>query len=66
MSEENAREALREGKYDDALTILEPLLAGPQSDGKLHALAGLARFKRQEYKLAEEQYDKAVRAGGSV
>jgi hypothetical protein len=66
MSEEKAREALREGKYEDALTILEPLLAGPQSDGKLHALAGLARFKRQEYKLAEEQYDKAVQAGGSV
>jgi tetratricopeptide (TPR) repeat protein len=66
LSEEKAREALRQGKYEDALTILEPLLAGPQSDGKLHALAGLARFKRQEYKLAEEQYDKAVQAGGSV
>jgi tetratricopeptide (TPR) repeat protein len=65
VSEEKAREALREGKYEDALTILEPLLAGRQSDGTLHALAGLARFKRQEYKLAEEQYDKAVQAGGS-
>lgn len=66
MSYTEALEALEKGKYADALTILEPLLAGPQSDGKLFALAGLARFKRQEYKLAEEQYDKAVQAGGSV
>jgi tetratricopeptide (TPR) repeat protein len=66
MSYEEALEALKEGKYEDALTILEPLLAGPRSDGKLHALAGLAHFKRQEYGRAEEQYAKAVQAGGSV
>jgi hypothetical protein len=65
MSEEKAREALTQRKYTKALTFLKPLLAGRQSDGTLHALAGLARFKRQEYQLAEEQYDKAVQAGGS-
>jgi tetratricopeptide (TPR) repeat protein len=66
VSYEKALDALKKGKYEDALTILEPLLARPQSDGKLYALAGLAHFKREEYKLAEEQYDKAVQAGGSV
>jgi tetratricopeptide (TPR) repeat protein len=65
VSYREALEALKKGKYEDALAILEPLLAGPQPDGKLHALAGLARFKSQEYKLAEEQYGKAVQAGGS-
>jgi tetratricopeptide (TPR) repeat protein len=66
VSYRKALDALKKGEYEDALTILEPLLAGSQSDGKLHALAGLARFKRQEYKLAEEQYGKAIKAGGSV
>jgi hypothetical protein len=65
MSEERAREALTERKYKSALTILKPLLAGPQSDGTLHALAGLAHFKLEQYGAAEEEYDKARQAGGS-
>ena len=65
MSEERAREALTQRKYKKALTLLKPLLAGPQSDGTLHALAGLAHFKLEQYGAAAEEYDKAGQAGGS-
>jgi len=65
MSEERAREALTQREYKKALTLLKPLLAGPQSDGTLHALAGLAHFKLEQYGAAEEEYDKAGQAGGS-
>jgi hypothetical protein len=65
MSEERARKALIERDYESALTILQPLLAGPQSDGTVHALAGLAYFKLEQYGAAAEEYEKAVQAGGS-
>jgi hypothetical protein len=65
MSEERARKALIERDYESALTILQPLFAAPQSDGTLHALAGLAYFKLEQYGAAAEEYEKAVQAGGS-
>ena len=59
MSYEKALEALKKGKYEDALTWFKGLPAA-QRDGKTHALAGLAHFKREEYDEAAEHYDKAV------
>jgi tetratricopeptide (TPR) repeat protein len=63
--EERAREALTQRKYKKALTLLKPLLAGPQANGTLHALAGLAHFKLEQYAAAAEEYDAAIQAGGS-
>src|SRR5580693_185629 len=65
MSEEKAREALTQRNYKKALSLLKPLLARPQADGTLHALAGLAHFKLERYGAAAEEYDKAGQAGGS-
>jgi len=65
MSYEEALEALKEGKYEDAIKWFEGLPLA-QRDGKTYALAALAHFKRQEYGRAEEQYAKAVQTGGSV
>ena len=65
MSYRDALEALTQREYEKALTILKPRLAGPQSDGTLHALAGLAHFKLEQYGAAADEYDKAGQAGGS-
>jgi len=64
MSYRKALEAVKRGKYEDALTLLKGLIAAQPDDGRLHALAGLARFKREEYAEAAEHYADAVTAGG--
>jgi hypothetical protein len=64
MSYRKAREAVKRRDYKHALALLKPLLAAKQRDGKVHALAGLAHFKLQEYAEAAREYQKAVKVGG--
>jgi Animal haem peroxidase/Tetratricopeptide repeat len=64
MSSRKAREALRKGKYKEALVLLEGLLATRPDDGELYALAGLACFQLQDYDDAARYYAEAIRAGG--
>jgi Animal haem peroxidase len=64
MSYEQALEALKKGKYKVVLKWFDGLPAA-RRDGKTYALAGLARFKLQHYRAAEELYAKAVVAGGT-
>jgi hypothetical protein len=64
MSYQQALEALKKGKYKEVLKWFDGLPAAKR-DGKTYALAGLARFKLQHYRAAEELYGKAVAAGGT-
>ena len=65
MSFDGALEALKRREYERALTLLEQELATrPDSDGKLHALAGLANFQLQRYDEAARHYTAALEAGG--
>ena len=62
MSYTKALEALKAGKYKEALKLLKGLLvAGP--DGRPYALAGLAHYKLEHYSTAAAHYKKAIRAG---
>ena len=64
MSYEEALEALKEGKYKEVLNWFEGLPPAKR-DGKSCALAALAHFKREEYKVAKKLYAEAVTAGGT-
>ncbi|MGH3971617.1 MAG: hypothetical protein ACRDTV_26885, partial [Mycobacterium sp.] len=63
MSYRVPSEALKRGKYEDALALLKgPLAARP--DGELYALAGLACFKLERYDAAARHYKAAIQADG--
>src|ERR1700754_2229980 len=64
MSYEEALEALKEGKYKEVLKWFEGL-PPEKRDGNSCALAALAHFKREEYKVAKKLYAEAVTAGGT-
>ena len=61
MSYEDASDALGKGKYEDAQALLEAVPA-MQRDGKWHALRGLVDFRRELYRAAADQYEKAIKA----
>jgi hypothetical protein len=64
MSYRKALNALRKGKYDDALIWLK-LIPAAKRNGKTYALEGLAYFKKECYDDAAQCYAEAVRAGGT-
>jgi hypothetical protein len=65
MSYEEALEALKMGKYKEAIEWFAGLPAA-QRDGKAYALAALAHFKLEQYREAAEHYaEAAIRADGT-
>jgi predicted Zn-dependent protease len=55
-----ARQALRDGKTDEALTLIEKALSAQNAEPDFHALRGNIRYEQKRYADAVTNYDRAI------
>ncbi len=62
---EKGRKALSEGKTEEAAALAEKAIVIEPREALFHALLGDARFKKEQYRLAIQDYDRALERNNS-